>query len=61
MTWIENERVVVTGATSGIGREVANRLAARGAHVVLACRDRSCGEAVAAEINARRAPSAPPS
>ncbi|MBW3643776.1 MAG: SDR family NAD(P)-dependent oxidoreductase, partial [Actinobacteria bacterium] len=52
MTWIENKRVVVTGATSGIGREVASALASLGAHVVLACRDQTRGEAVAAEINA---------
>lgn len=51
MTWIENKRVVVTGATSGIGREVATALAALGARVVLACRDRTRGEAVASEIN----------
>jgi NAD(P)-dependent dehydrogenase (short-subunit alcohol dehydrogenase family) len=52
MAWIENKRVVITGATSGIGREVAVRLASLGAHVVLASRDRVRGEQVAAEINA---------
>lgn len=51
MTWIENKHVVVTGATSGIGRQVATRLASLGAHVVLVCRDRTRGEAVAREIN----------
>ena len=51
MTWIENKRVVVTGPTSGIGREVATRLASLGAHVVLVCRDSARGEAVANEIN----------
>ncbi len=51
MTWIENKRVVVTGATSGIGREVATRVASLGAEVVLVCRDRTRGEAVASEIN----------
>jgi NAD(P)-dependent dehydrogenase (short-subunit alcohol dehydrogenase family) len=51
MAWIENKRVVITGATSGIGKEVAMALAARGAHVVLACRDNSRGQQVAANIN----------
>ncbi len=51
VTWIENKRVVITGPTSGIGREVATRLALLGARVVLVCRDRTRGEAVAGEIN----------
>lgn len=52
MTWIENKRVVITGATSGIGREVATRLASLGARVVLACRDAARAEQVAAHIDA---------
>lgn len=52
MSWIENKRVVVTGATSGLGQEVAVRLGSLGADVVLACRDRVRGERVAATINA---------
>lgn len=51
MAWIEDKRVVITGATSGIGKEVATSLASRGAHVVLACRDAVRGEETAADIN----------
>ena len=50
MPWIEGKRVVVTGATSGIGRKVATALAAGGADVVLACRDRARAEALASDI-----------
>lgn len=48
-----NKRVIVTGPTSGFGREIAVQLAALGAEVVLACRDTGRGEEVAGEI-ARR-------
>lgn len=44
---------IVTGATSGIGRETALGLAERGCHVVLACRDVKRGEAVRDEIRKR--------
>lgn len=55
MASIEGKRVVITGTTSGIGREVTSRLASLGAHVVLACRDRVRAEQVAADINAAAA------
>jgi NAD(P)-dependent dehydrogenase (short-subunit alcohol dehydrogenase family) len=44
--------VVVTGANSGTGREAAERLAAAGAHVVLAVRSAEKGEKALAEIRA---------
>ena len=43
-------RVLITGATSGIGKEAARQMAAQGASLVLAVRDVRKGEAVAAEI-----------
>ncbi|MBV9795073.1 MAG: SDR family NAD(P)-dependent oxidoreductase [Actinobacteria bacterium] len=44
---------IVTGASSGIGRSVAQALAGAGAHVVLAVRDLAKGRAVAAAIGGR--------
>jgi NAD(P)-dependent dehydrogenase (short-subunit alcohol dehydrogenase family) len=43
-------RVLITGATSGIGREAAQQMAAQGASLVLAVRDLGKGQAVAAEV-----------
>ena len=42
--------VVMTGATSGIGKAVASRLVSQGATVVIGCRDKSRGEASRQEI-----------
>jgi len=47
------KRVIVTGPTSGFGKEIAAQLAALGAELVLACRDLGRGERTADEI-ARR-------
>jgi retinol dehydrogenase 14 len=44
---------VLTGATSGIGRETAVALAGLGARLALVCRDRGRGEEAAAAIAAR--------
>ncbi len=43
---------LVTGPTSGIGRETARSLAVLGAHLVLACRDTAKGAAVRDDIAA---------
>lgn len=45
---VSGRRILVTGASSGIGRHAALMLAARGAHVVLAARRKEALEAVAA-------------
>lgn len=47
---IRGERIVVTGATSGIGKEIARGLSARGASLTLLARDRAKAEATAAEL-----------
>lgn len=44
------KRVIVTGPTSGFGREIATVLAILGAEVVLACRDLERGRQTAEEI-----------
>jgi len=47
---IQGSRAIVTGASSGIGREIARALAAEGAHVVLNARRRNRLEELAAEV-----------
>ncbi|MDP9382610.1 MAG: SDR family NAD(P)-dependent oxidoreductase [Chloroflexota bacterium] len=50
MNSMKGRRVVITGATSGIGREIATALASLGAELVLACRDVERGERTAGDI-----------
>jgi NAD(P)-dependent dehydrogenase (short-subunit alcohol dehydrogenase family) len=45
--------VLITGASAGIGKATAAELAARGAHLVLACRDLEKADRARAEIAAR--------
>jgi NAD(P)-dependent dehydrogenase (short-subunit alcohol dehydrogenase family) len=45
--------VLISGGSAGIGKATASELAARGAHVVLLCRDGAKAERARAEIQAR--------
>jgi NAD(P)-dependent dehydrogenase (short-subunit alcohol dehydrogenase family) len=47
---LAGKTAVVTGATGGIGREIARGLVKLGAHVVIGCRTLARGEVAAAEI-----------
>ena len=54
----EGKTIVITGPTSGIGKEIAIGLAHLGATLVLGCRDISAGRRIASELG--RASEAPP-
>ena len=54
MDWIAGKRVLITGPTSGIGRQIAIELGGLGAHLVLACRDEAKGRDVARAIVGNR-------
>jgi NAD(P)-dependent dehydrogenase (short-subunit alcohol dehydrogenase family) len=45
-----NKTCLITGANSGIGKVAATALGAKGATVIMVCRDRTRGEAARAEI-----------
>lgn len=51
---MEGKTCVITGATSGIGRETALGLAARGARLLIVCRDRGRGEALLRDLREQR-------
>ncbi len=50
MTLMKGKTVVITGPTSGIGKEIATGLARLGADLVLGCRDVAAGRALAGEL-----------
>jgi NAD(P)-dependent dehydrogenase (short-subunit alcohol dehydrogenase family) len=52
---LDGALAVVTGATAGIGFEIARGLARRGAELIVPCRSRAKGEAVVARVSPARA------
>ncbi|KRE65247.1 short-chain dehydrogenase [Arthrobacter sp. Soil736] len=50
---LKNKTALITGSTSNIGRSVAYRLAAEGAHVIVSGRDQTRGEAVVNDIRGK--------
>jgi NAD(P)-dependent dehydrogenase (short-subunit alcohol dehydrogenase family) len=50
MNSMKGKRVLITGPTSGVGKEIAMGLAALGAELILACRDIKKGNKAASEI-----------
>jgi len=53
MNSMKGKRVIITGPTSGVGKEIAVGLASLGAEIILACRDVKKGNQVASEITRR--------
>src|ERR1051325_5032843 len=53
MNSMKGKRAIITGPTSGVGKEIAIQLAELGAEVILACRDIKKGNKVAAEMTRR--------
>jgi NAD(P)-dependent dehydrogenase (short-subunit alcohol dehydrogenase family) len=53
MGLMTGKTVVITGPTSGIGKEIAKELAELGANLVLGCRDAALGRAAAIELKRR--------
>ncbi|MFZ1043313.1 MAG: SDR family oxidoreductase [Anaerolineales bacterium] len=53
MNSMKGKRIIITGPTSGVGKEIAVQLAALGAEIILACRDAKKGNKTAAEITRR--------
>ncbi|HUH96171.1 MAG TPA: SDR family NAD(P)-dependent oxidoreductase [Anaerolineales bacterium] len=59
MNLIKGKRIIITGPTSGVGKQIAIQLAALGAELILACRDVEKGKETASEISRRNGSSKP--
>jgi NAD(P)-dependent dehydrogenase (short-subunit alcohol dehydrogenase family) len=59
VTQLSSTRVLVTGATSGLGRAMAAARTAAGARVAIASRDEGWAAAVASELGAARRSGSP--
>ena len=59
MNSIQGKCVIITGPTSGVGKEIAVQLAALGAELILACRDLQKGNEIKSEIAQRTGSSKP--
>ena len=53
MNSMKGKRVLITGPTSGVGKEIALQLASLGAELILGCRDVKKGDQTAAQITRR--------
>jgi NAD(P)-dependent dehydrogenase (short-subunit alcohol dehydrogenase family) len=53
MEFMKGKRIIITGPTSGIGKEIAIGLSALGAEIVLGCRDVRLGRELTEEITRR--------
>jgi NAD(P)-dependent dehydrogenase (short-subunit alcohol dehydrogenase family) len=53
MNSLKEKTVIITGPTSGIGKEIAFELGSLGAHLVLACRNTDLGKKTALEISGK--------
>ena len=53
MNSMKGKRVIITGPTSGVGKEIAMELATLGAELILGCRDLKKGNKVESEITRR--------
>ena len=51
MDKFSGKTAIITGATSGMGRSIAKKLADRGVHIIVSGRDKTRGNAVADSIN----------